>query len=324
VNGGADPGLAQESGPKDFVVQHRGQGYLENNVLVADGVAGQFQGGVAAAIQRAAKQETIPILPVARRASYRQPQKCRCHFIEARVRRPENVDHDRCRGGGAGLVGDRCDDQAGGFVGCWRRRKHIGKPCRRRGGKAAFAQDEIAVGRFAGVFEIIHLQLGVAADRPRQQAGSVGGRMHMIRRQRRELAAASAIDASVADMDDPDAPADKDERRQRSRQGVLGIGAGPAEHPGVGTSQRKPGGTPRAKRGRRAKVTFQQAVQRDMCRFARAGPGADAARDGGNDTAARPVEGFAFRDDIHIRGLGCCGSRRRCSDRQRPSRSIER
>ncbi len=171
MNGGADPGLAQESGPKDFVMQHRGQGYLENNVLVADCVAGQFQGGVAAAIERAAKQKTIPILAVARRASYRQPQECRCYFIEARVRRLENVDHDRGRGAGPGLVGDRRDDKAGGLVGGSRRRQQIGKPRRRRRGKAAFAQYEIAVGRFAGVLEIIHLQLGIAADRPRQVSG---------------------------------------------------------------------------------------------------------------------------------------------------------
>ncbi len=40
-----------------------------------------------------------------------------------------------------------------------------------------------------------------------------------------------------------------------------------------------------------------------MRRFARAGPGADAARDGGDDTAAGSVEGFALMDDIYIRAV---------------------
>jgi hypothetical protein len=58
-------------------------------------------------------------------------------------------------------------------------------------------------------------------------------------------------------MDDPGAPADEDERSQRSRHAVLGIGAGLAEHPSVGTSQGETGGTTGAKRSSGAKVTFQ-------------------------------------------------------------------
>ena len=79
----------------------------------------------------------------------------------------------------------------------------------------------------------------------------------MLGRKRSELAAAFAVHATVADMDDTDAPADEDERSQRGRHAVLGIGAGLAEHPSVGTSQGETGGATRAKCGSGAKVTFQ-------------------------------------------------------------------
>ena len=105
---------------------------------------------------------------------------------------------------------------------------------------------------------------------------------------------------------------------------MRGIGMGLAEHPGVGAAQCQAGGAAGAKRRRGAKITFHQPVQRDMRGFPRPRSSADAAADCGDDAATRTIEGVALIDDVDLGALGRCGRRRACSDRQRPSRGIER